>query len=108
MAVFECSTEALEANDVGVPGRVAQQGATVASHASCTGLRMSELSTNVPIRKVDVVGHQEDVKTSSLDAPTGIDNVEIGARQNLIPEPKTLWHDVSATPRSDLGVARGA
>jgi len=55
VAVFECFAEALEANDVGVPGRVAQQCVTVASHASCTGLRMSELSTNVPIRKVDVV-----------------------------------------------------
>ena len=31
MAVFECFAEALEANDVGVPGRVAQQCVTVAS-----------------------------------------------------------------------------
>jgi hypothetical protein len=51
-----------------------------------------------------MVGHQQDVKASSLGTPTSVYNVDLGARRNLISEPERLWHGISVTPRADLGV----
>jgi hypothetical protein len=52
----------------------------------------------------DMVGHQQDVKASSLGTPACVDNNDFGAHRHLISESERLWHGISVTPRSDLGV----